>query len=142
MIALLAAAALAAQSSPTVPAQLTDIRAHLFWHADGQLSPDITQPNDFAGWNTTIHADDLVIVAELRTTGEQFYDRPALTIVARGPHGRILGQRTFRAILTSDEGRAYLPLWLNDITCAGEIQVTVTYGAQRRTETISLHCGE
>jgi hypothetical protein len=142
MIDLIAAAVLAAQSTPTAPAELGDIRMHLFWHASGQLSQDISQPNDIAGWNTTIHADDLVIVAEIRTTGEQFFDRPALRIVARGPNNRILGQRSFRGILTSDQGRAYLPLWLNDVTCAGDIQVTVTYGAQVRTETVALHCGE
>ena len=62
--------------------------------------------------------------------------------MARGARGRILGQRSFRGILTSDRGRAYLPLWLNDVTCEGDIQVTVTYGTQTRTETIPLHCGE
>lgn len=45
-------------------------------------------------------------------------------------------------ILTSDHGRAYLPLWLHDVTCVGDIQVTVTYGRQTRTETVALHCGE
>jgi len=44
--------------------------------------------------------------------------------------------------LAEGNDRANLPLWLNDATCAGDIQVTVTYGAQRRTETIALHCGE
>ncbi len=28
------------------------------------------------------------------------------------------------------------------LTCAGDIQVTVTYGTQTRTERLSLHCGE
>ena len=142
MIDLIAAVALAAQSTPTAPAELGDIRMFLLWHATGQLSEDVSPPSDFAGWNTTIRADDLLITAEVRTTGEQFYDRPALRIVARGARGRILGQRSFRAILTSDAGRAYLPLWLNDVTCEGDIQVTVTYGTQTRTETIPLHCGE
>ena len=142
MIGLIAAAALAAQGTPTAPAELGDIRMYLLMHATGQLSEDVSPPSGFGGWNTTIHADDLVIVAEVRTTGEQFYDRPTLNIVARGERGRILGQRSFRAILTSDAGRAYLPLWLNDVTCEGDIQVTVTYGTQTRTETIPLHCGE
>jgi hypothetical protein len=142
MIDLIAAAALAAQSHPTAPAELGDIRMFLLWHGTGQLSEDVSPPSDFAGWNTTIRADDLLITAEVRTRGEQYFDRPALTIVARGPRGRILGQRSFRGILTSDAGRAYLPLWLNDVTCAGDIQVTVTYGTQTRTETIALHCGE
>ena len=142
MIDQIAAALLAVQSTPTAPAQLGDIRMFLFWHATGQLSEDVSPPSDFAGWNTTTRADDLLITAEVRTSGEQFYDRPELRIVARGARGRILGQRSFRGILTSDAGRAYLPLWLNDVTCDGDIQVTVTYGAQTRSETVALHCGE
>ena len=142
MIGLTVAAAIAAQSTPTAPAELGDIRMFLLWHATGRLSEDVSPPSDFAGWNTTTRADDLLITAEIRTNGEQFFDRPALRIVARGAHGRILGQRSFRGILTSEAGRAYLPLWLNDVTCEGDIQVTVTYGGQTRTETIALHCGE
>jgi hypothetical protein len=45
-------------------------------------------------------------------------------------------------LIASEQGRAWLPLWLNDVTCEGDIQVTVTYGTQTRTETIPLHCGE
>jgi hypothetical protein len=142
MFALFAAAALAAQSTPTAPAELGEIRMFLLVHATGQLSEDVSPPSGFGGWNTTIHADDLLITAEVLTTGEQFFDQPALRIVARGAHGRILGQRSFRGILTSDAGHAYLPLWLNDVTCEGDVQVTVTYGTQTRSETIPLHCGE
>lgn len=145
MIDLIAAMALAAQphapSPARAPSELGDIRMHLFYHATGQLSPDVSPPDGESGWNTTIRADDLVVVAEVRTTGEQFIERP-LRIVARGRHNRILGQRLFRAILTSDAGRAYLPLWLNDVTCEGDIHVTVTYGRQSRSETMALHCGE
>jgi hypothetical protein len=138
MIGWIAATAFAAQAP--VASELGDIRMHLFYNGTGQLSEDISPPNEFAGWNTTIRADDLVIVAEVRTTGEQYIERP-LRIVARVGR-RILGQRNFRGILTSDAGRAYLPLWLNDVTCAGDVQVTVTYGTQTRTETLTLHCGE
>ena len=91
MIDLIAAAALAARSTPTAPAELGDIRMFLLWHATGQLSEDVSPPSDFAGWNTTTRADDLLITAEVRTRGEQFFDRPALRIVVRGAHGRILG---------------------------------------------------
>ena len=138
---ILVALALASQAPHAAPSHLGDIRMHLFEHATGQLSPDMSPPDGSAGWNTTLHADDLVVVAEVRTTGEQFIQRP-LIIVARGAHGRILGQRRFTAILTSDAGRAYLPLWLNDVACAGDIRVTVTYGAETHTETLQLHCGE
>jgi hypothetical protein len=135
LLALLLAAQAAA------PSHLGEIRMHLFEHASGHLSDDVSPPSDFSGWNTTLHADDLVVIAEVVTTGEQFISRP-LTIVARRRNGRILGQRSFRAILTSNEGHAFLPLWLNDVACAGEIQVTVTYGRETKRETLSLECGE
>ncbi len=142
MIDLILAAALAAQAQAPVASELGDVRIHLFSNRTGRLSDDISAPDSqFAGWNTLFEADDLVIVAELRTTGEQFIERP-LRIVVRGPGNRILGQRRFNTILTSDAGRAYLPLYLNDVTCAGTIQVTVTHGAQTRTESLTLMCGE
>ncbi|HTU09986.1 MAG TPA: hypothetical protein VMG08_03720 [Allosphingosinicella sp.] len=142
MIDLIAAAALVAQAPAPAASELGEVRMHLFSNRTGGLSNDISEPDSgFAGFNTLFEADDLVVVAEVRTTGEQFIERP-LRIVVRGPRNRILGQRTFRAILTSDAGRAYLPLYLNDITCAGAIQVIVTYGAQTRTERLNLLCGE
>jgi len=140
MIDLIAAAAMAAQAQAPVASELGDIRMHLFYNRRGELSEDISPPNQFAGWNTTIEADDVLIVAEVRTTGEQFIERP-LRIVARRA-GRILGQRRFGAILTSDAGRAYLPLYLTDVTCGGDVQVTVTYGSQTRSETVTFECGE
>ncbi|HEV7659443.1 MAG TPA: hypothetical protein VGO55_06310 [Allosphingosinicella sp.] len=141
MIDMIAAAALAAQAPAPVAATLGSIRMHLFYRGSGELSENIAPPAQFAGWNTLFSADDMVVVAELRTTGQQNIDRP-LRIVARGRGNRVLAQRTFRSILTSDEGRAYLPLYLNDVACAGTIQVTVTFGRQSRAETLTLECGE
>lgn len=140
MIELIAAAALAAQPPAPAAAALGEIRMHFFYRDNGALSEDISPPNQVAGWNTLFAADDMVVVAELRTTGEQHIGRP-LRIVARA-RNRVLGQRTHRSILTSSEGRAYLPLYLNDVTCAGNIQVTVTFGGQTRTESLDLRCGE
>jgi hypothetical protein len=141
MIELIAAAALAAQPPAPIAAELGNIRMHLFYRDRGELSEDISPPNQFAGWNTLFSADDMVVVAELRTEDEQHIGRP-LRIVARGRNNRVLGQRTYRSILTSSEGRAYLPLYLNDVACAGPIQVNVTFGRQTRTETLTLECGE
>jgi hypothetical protein len=141
MIDLIAAAALAAQTPAPVAAELGTIQMHLFYRGSGELSENIAPPAQFAGWNTLFEADDVVVVAELRTEGQQNIDRP-LRIVARGRGNRVLAQRTFRSILTSSEGRAYLPLYLNDVACAGTIQVTVTFGRQSRAETLTLECGE
>ena len=145
---ILAALALATLPSAAPAAHLGEIRMYLFYTETGQLSPDVSPPHAFAGWNTIIgegdaagHADDLVVVAEIRADGQQFVERP-LSIVARGARGGILGQRRFASALTSGAGRAYLALWLNDVTCAGDVRVTITYGAETRTETLQLHCGE
>jgi hypothetical protein len=143
MIDLIAAAALAAQTPAPAPAAATlgNIRMHLFYRGSGELSENIAPPAQFAGWNTLFEADDMVVVAELRTAGEQNIALP-LRIVARGRGNRVLAQRTFRSILTSSEGHAFLPLYLNDVACAGSIQVTVTFGRQSRSETLTLECGE
>jgi hypothetical protein len=145
---ILAALALAAQAPHRPNAHLGEIRMHLFYLGTGQLSADVSPPHAFAGWNTVIgegdsggRADDLVVVAELRADGEAFVERP-LSIVVRGWRGRVLGQRRVAATLISSAGRAYIPLWLSDVTCAGDVRVTVTYGAETRTETLQLHCGE
>ena len=145
---ILLAALAAAVPHPVPPSHLGEIRMHLFYSGTGQLSPDVSPPRNFAGWNTIIGegdsagpADDMVVVAEVIAEGEQFIERP-LRIVARGPRGRVLGQRSFGAVSTSHQGRAYLPLWLNDVTCAGDVRVTVSYGAETRSETLQLHCGE
>ena len=145
---ILLAAVAAAASRPVPPSHLGEIRMHLFHSATGELGPDISPPHAFAGWNTVIGegdsggaADDMVVVAEVIADGEQFIERP-LRIVARDRRGHVLGQRSFGAVSTSHQGRAYLPLWLNDVTCAGDVRVTVRYGAETRSETLQLHCGE
>ena len=147
MISSLIAIALA--GSQPAAATLGDIRMHLFYQETGRLSPDISPPASFTGWNTGIGegdaeeaANDLVVVIEVRSNGEEFIETP-LRVVARGGEGnRVLGERRWETMLTSNAGRAYLPLYLRDVGCAGEIRVTVTFGSANRSETLSLECGE
>ena len=140
MIELIAAAAIAAQTPPPA-SQLGDLRAYILSNATGQYSDDISPPESGGHWNRVIEGDDIVIVQEIRTTGEQFIERPPLRIVARVGR-RILAQRTYNGILTTDAGRAYQHLIIPDSTCAGDIQVTVTYGRQTLSETLQMRCGE
>lgn len=140
MIDLIVAAALAAQDTPPPPSELGALSAYLLSNRTGQLSEDISPPDSGGHWNRVLEGDDIVVMQEVRTTGEQYLERP-LRIVARAGR-RILAQRTYRGILTTDEGRAYQHLVVPDATCAGDIQVTVTYGAQTLTETLQMRCGE
>ena len=139
MIELIAAAAMAAQA-PQPAARLGELRAYILSNRTGQLTEDISPPESGGHWNRVLEGDDIVIFAEVRTTGENYVERP-LRIVARVGR-RILGQRTHNGILTTSGGRAWQPLILLNATCAGDIQVTATFGTQSRTETLQMRCGE
>jgi hypothetical protein len=130
------------------PATLSDIRLHLFYEGTGRLSPDLTQNPDFAGWNVVIGkgsaeepANDLLVVAELRSSGEQFVETPLKIVVTDGT-GKNLASREFPALLIPAGGRVYMPVWLANAGCAGEIKVNAQFGEQRRSEVLELHCGE
>ena len=140
--------AVAAQAVAPAPVELGDIRMHLFYKETGRLSDDVSPPRNFAAWNTPIGggeaeepATDLLVVAEIRTDGQQNVRMP-LRVTARNARGRVLGDRRLTEMLTSETGRAYFPLWLRDTGCAGIITVTATLGGQSKTETLTLHCGE
>jgi len=139
MIALIAAATMAAQN-PQPASELGALRAYILSNRTGQPTEDISPPDSGGHWNRVLEGDDIVIVQEVRTTGEQYIERPLRIVVRVGR--RILAQRTYRGILTTDEGRAFQHLVVPDSTCAGDIQVTVTYGTQTLTETLQMRCGE
>ena len=140
MIVWMTALAVAAQGQTAAASELGELRAYLLSNLTGQLSEDLSPPASGGHWNRVLEGDDIVVMQEIRTTGEQFLDRP-LRIVARVGR-RILAQRTYNGILTSNEGRAYQHLVIPDATCGGDIQVTVTYGTQSRSETLQMRCGE
>ncbi|HEX8480564.1 MAG TPA: hypothetical protein VF650_01515 [Allosphingosinicella sp.] len=144
LAALLAAsAAPAAPPGPTVGA----IRMQLFYEDSGRLSKDIAPPADFSGWNTVIGegsaeeaANDLLVLVEARIPPGAPMDQ-ILSVVARAD-GKILGQRRFDNLLTTMDGRTWKALWLQDVGCAGRIEVTATIGRSTRKSAVSLNCGE
>jgi len=145
---LIALVAAAAQAAAPPAAELGEIRMHLFYEETGRLSDDVSPPRQFSAWNTAIGggeaeepANDLLIVTEIRTEGQQNVTTP-LRVVARNERGRVLGDRRFEGTLTSEAGRIHMPLWLRDAGCAGIVTVTATLGRQTKTETLSLNCGE
>lgn len=138
MIELIAAAM--AVQDPQPASELGELRAYLLSNRTGRFSEDISPPESGGHWNRVLEGDDIVVMQEIGTTGEQFLERP-LRIVARVGR-RILAQRTYSGILTTDEGRAYQHLVVPGSTCAGDIQVTVTFGTQTRTEILQMRCGE
>lgn len=140
MIELIVAAALAAQAQTQAASELGELRAYLLSNRTGRFSEDLSPPASGGHWNRVLEGDDIVIVQEIRTSGEQFLERP-LRLYARVGR-RTLAQRTYRGILTTDEGRAFQYLVVPDSACAGDIRVTAIYGTQTRTETLQMRCGE
>ncbi|MEA3065668.1 MAG: hypothetical protein QOJ27_2120 [Sphingomonadales bacterium] len=145
MLALLLAAAAPAAQAPTIGT----VRMHLFLEETGKLSPNIAPPAEFTGWNTIIGegsapeaANDLLVVVEVRNGGGEANLTQPLIVVARGPKGKLLGQRRYTNLLSSGEGRVWKGLWLGDVGCAGHIEVTATIGRSTRKSAIDLDCGE
>ena len=53
-----------------------------------------------------------------------------------------MGSRTWKGVLVSKGGAAVLPLWLNDVGCAGELRFTARYNGKTKTGHLALDCGE
>ncbi len=146
MIAAFLAAMLAQPSAPPA-ARVGAFRMQLFYEHSGRLSKDISPPVDFTGWNTVIGegsaeeaANDLLVSVEVRGPPGESLAQP-LTLVARAG-GKVIAQRRFDGLLTNVEGRTWKALWLNDVGCAGRIEVTATIGRSTRKSALSLDCGE
>jgi hypothetical protein len=139
-------AALLAAPSPAAPS-IGAFRMQLFYEDSGRLSKDVSPPVEFTGWNTVIGegsaeeaATDLLVTVEVRGPPGESIEQP-LTLVARAK-GKVLAQRRFDSLLTTIRGRTYKALWLNDVGCAGRIEVTATIGRSTRKTALSLDCGE
>lgn len=144
-----------AQASPP-EATLGDIEARLFYKETGRLSDDLLSRRKPFGFHNTIigegdaeeAADDLLIVVTIDSgkwgkpeENQKFIERP-VEIVARGKDGKVLGRRVFPSVLTSSGGTERKALWLNDVTCAGDVTITATFAGQRKNATLGMGCGE
>jgi hypothetical protein len=146
MISVLLAAMLAVPAAAPEP-RVGAFRMQLFYENSGRLSKDISPPVEFTGWNTIIGegsaeeaANDLMVSVEVRGPPGEFIEQP-LTLVARAK-GKVLARRSFDGLLTNVQGRTWRALWLNDVGCAGRIEVTATIGRSTRKSELSLDCGE
>ena len=145
--AFLAAMLVQAQHPATAAPRVGAFRMQLFYENSGRLSKDISPPVEFTGWNTVIGegsaeeaASDLLVTVEVRGPPGELVEQP-LTLVARAK-GKVLAQRRFDSLLTNAQGRTWKALWLNDVGCAGLIEVTATIGRSARKSALSLDCGE
>ena len=155
-LAAVALLALLAPSDTASTVTLGEIEARLFYKETGRLSEDLlSRKKEFWFHNAVIGegdaeeaADDMMISVKITTANpgtaednHKFVDSP-VEIVARDSEGKLLGRRVHDTVLTSYAGAEHKILWLNDVTCAGDVKVTATFGKQTKTATLSLGCGE
>jgi hypothetical protein len=152
VIAFLALAALAPEGSdPAASVELDRVEAYLFYKGTGRLSDDLlNRVKEFAGWNAIIGegdaeepADDLVVAARLTSLdGTEKYVAGPVELSVRNGKGKVIGSRTWKGVLTSKDGAVVLPLWLNDVGCAGELKFTARYNGTTKAAHLALDCGE
>ena len=147
---------LAAQSDPPDSVSLGEIEVRLFYKETGRLSENILgRDTEFVFHNTIIGegdaeeaADDILVSVKMSAgkfgtpaENQRYVDAP-VEIIARDSRGKVLGRRVHQGVLTSPEGIEHKVLWLNEVTCAGEVTITASYGGTSRSARLVMGCGE
>jgi hypothetical protein len=155
-LALAVPTAVLAQSGPSESVTLGDIEVRLFYKETGRLSENILgRKTEFVFHNAVIGegdaeeaADDILVSVRMSAgkfgTAEdnhKYVDAP-VEIIARDGRGKVLGRRIHQGILTSYKGSEHKVLWLNDVTCAGEVTITATYAGKSKSARLVMGCGE
>lgn len=155
MISLLLLGAILA-NEPAAPIELGAIEARLFYKESGRLSDDIlARKEPFVFHNTIIgegdaeeYADDLLISVTMSAgrfgapEDKHKGSDAQVVLVAHDAKGKVLGRRVHRSVLTGANGFERKVLWLNDVTCAGDVFITATFLNTRKTAKLTMGCGE
>lgn len=127
---------------------LDSMQIKLVYKGTGVLSQDIAS-GPFSAWNTVIGegeaaepADDMIAFVVVGSMGEQSFRETPVDVVATDAHGKILARRRFENVLTTDAGKASLPMFIPDSTCSGMVTVTATMGSERMAKSVAMACGE
>ncbi len=150
LLLLVGASAAQAEVAPPPPISLEPIEAKLVYVETGALSGNVVVDGEFNSWNLIIgegpgggRAEDILILAPIMGEGAQFFEfATPVMLEARDQDGKVIASRSFSAIMTSEAGVVYLPLWLADVGCAGTVTVSATMGAATSAATLNLMCGE
>lgn len=129
-------------------AYLANPSVRLWYEETGKLSENLATSPNFTLWNTIIgegdaeeQADEALFTVDLRTDGQQNIVQP-LVLTATDAGGKVLGKRTFANLLTGEAGNLALPLWVEDIGCAGRVTFKAQFGADVRSVVLDFNCGE
>lgn len=133
---------------------LDRLEVRLFYKETGRLSDDIlSKAKPFIAFNTIIgegdaeeSADDVLVIAVLSSgkweANNQVFAEIPLEITATNSDGEILGTRRFATVLTSGNGLESNALWLQDVTCAGDVNIEAKFNGKIERANVSFNCGE
>lgn len=153
-VAILAALALTAAAPPNPSAQITTIEVRLFHPNTGQFSANLLDEKLFAStWNVIFggsvgeRADDALVQVGIRRTaplGNEISSEAPIEIaeVTVSDGKRILARRTVTDIWVPATGQTWVPLWIPDVTCAGDVTITARAGRETKTALVQFRCGE
>jgi len=137
-----------AYAAPSAETHLDNPSVRLWYEESGRLSGNIATPKGFALWNVVIgggdaeeNANDALFTVDLKSRGEQNVTLP-LTLTAIDSKGKILARRVFSHLLTGANGNVTVPLWVNNIGCAGTVTFTARYSGERKAVSLGFNCGE
>ena len=137
-----------AHAAPPAGTQLENPSVRLWYERSGRLSGNIAPPRRFALRNVIIGegdaeepANDALFTVDLMSRGEQSLTMP-LTLSAIDSKGKVLARRVFSHLMTGANGNVTVPLWVNDIGCAGTVAFIAQYGGERKTFSLDFNCGE
>lgn len=127
---------------------LDSLQIKLVYKGTGAFSQDISV-GSFNAWNTVIGegdsaepADDMIAYVVVGSMGQQSFRETPISVMATDARGKILARRRFDNVLTTDAGKAFLPVFIPDSTCSGMVTVTATMGTERMVKSVAMACGE
>jgi hypothetical protein len=128
-------------------ARITSLEVKFFDPETASFGPDVLKGGLYLGWNTFLaegnggygRGDALVLVNVARG-GDHFEIAGPLTITALTKN-KLLARRSFTRIDVS-KGAAARALYLQDIGCAGKIEVRAKLGDQIEIGQLDMECGE
>lgn len=127
---------------------LEAVTMRLAYEGTGTLSDNIAPPAQFSGFNTVIGegsaaepANDILVTAVLAAPGETNGEEKLVIVARRTSDRKVLAGRIIEHPFVGKAGKSYRSILIQDATCDG-VEVTVTYGKQRKIAAVPFKCGE
>lgn len=151
-----AAATLLALATPVLAAgpvaEITGIRAQLYYENKGTFSDDILTQKDFTLWNTIIGegsaaGSSTATFVSVEVKGKDVpMGQVKIEVVATGDKGKVLAKSVTDVMIYDARTAFYAPLWLSNTGCE-EIKVSAKLTGKDIkgtpfTKTIPFKCGE